>query len=404
MSIGGYSDTQGLPGWASGDMSDNTVSVLIITYKDLDASGQAGSTRRPLEMIEAFRSIGCSVKVLSGLQNQIWERTKRVNRILRYIEEGGSIDFCYIEPPSGPLLCPADVYLIQRISSQGVPVALFYRDAYWLMSDLFGAGSRVKDWIIRLLSKRDLRLFRNSCQVMYYPSDGLRRLVDGEARRLKRCKMCREMLLPPGCVIPHSEKLGNPALESVPTAIYVGAANNRYGAPTILASMRAINEQRIRCNLIFVCPRDQWDGLDEEYSSCCDEDWFSLVHTSDSSELCSLYDKSDFALMAYERSPYNDIAAPIKLFEYISYLKPILSTDCTFSAEFILKNNIGIVVSDSIEQYTAGLEEMCKRFREDGFRSALLRTRESNTWQRRARKVCSDLGFALPLSLSYVLG
>ncbi len=383
-------------------MSDKAINVLVVTYKDLDASNETGSTRRPLEMIEAFRSIGCSVKVLSGLQNRIRERTKRVRGILRYVEEE-AVDFCYVEPPSGPLLCPADVYLVRCLSSHGVPVSLFYRDAYWLMPGLFGAGSRLKDWVIRLLSKRDLRLFRNNCHAIYYPSDGLRRLVDAEAMRLGRCKKCKEMLLPPGCIIPHAEDSRDSAVKGVPTAIYVGAANNRYGAPTILASMKAVNEKRIRCNLIFVCPKDQWDAVDEENASCRDEDWFTLVHTSDSSELRSLYDESDFALMAYKRSPYNDIAAPIKLFEYISYLKPILSTDCTFSAEFILNNNIGIVVPDSIEQYVAGLEEMCQRFKEDGFRNALLRTRESNMWQERARKVCSDLGFAPPLSLNCVL-
>lgn len=374
-------------------MSDSKISVLIITYKDLDDSNKAGSTRRPLEMIESFRAIGCSVKVLSGLQNRIPERTKRVKEIVDFLEGGAVVDFCYIEPPAGPLLCPADVSLIRRLSSRNIPTALFYRDAYWVVPGLFGTGNRLKDFVIRLLSKRDLRLFREKCRVLYYPSDGLKQLVDAEATRMGGRKSCREALLPPGCIVPEEESHKELTGRGIPTAIYVGAATDRYGAPTILASAKALNREEARCNLVFVCPKNQWDTMGEEYLSLCGEQWFTLVHTSDAAELRALYGRADFALMAYARNLYNDIAAPIKLYEYVSYLKPVLSTDCTYSAEFIRENNVGIVVPDSVDGYIAGLEEMCERFDDTSFREALLRTRRKNTWKKRAEKVCCDLGF-----------
>lgn len=51
---------------------------------------------------------------------------------------------------------------------------------------------------------------------------------------------------------------------------------------------------------------------------------------------------------------------PIKLFEYISYGLPILSTSCMEIIKYINKKNLSLVVNHDVPPFVKGIEEMIK--------------------------------------------
>jgi len=55
------------------------------------------------------------------------------------------------------------------------------------------------------------------------------------------------------------------------------------------------------------------------------------------------------------RGLYNDLALPIKLFEYLAYGRPMLVTDCIEQARVVRDADCGLVVGDSVEELAAGI-------------------------------------------------
>ncbi|MBA2264276.1 MAG: glycosyl transferase family 1, partial [Chloroflexi bacterium] len=55
---------------------------------------------------------------------------------------------------------------------------------------------------------------------------------------------------------------------------------------------------------------------------------------------------------------YNDLALPIKLFDYLSYGRPLVVTDCTEQARIVREADAGIVVGDTVEALSAGFAHL----------------------------------------------
>lgn len=58
------------------------------------------------------------------------------------------------------------------------------------------------------------------------------------------------------------------------------------------------------------------------------------------------------------RTPYNDLAVPIKVMEYLSYGRPLVVTDCTEQASIVREADCGIVADDSVDGLAAGLTRL----------------------------------------------
>ena len=91
----------------------------------------------------------------------------------------------------------------------------------------------------------------------------------------------------------------------------------------------------------------------------------------------------------------------IKIFEYISYLKPILVTDCTETARIIAENHVGWVAKDDVQSIQKKLEELCSHPEEiKRVRAYMTEVRKNNLWTCRAEKVIND--FEKTISSNYM--
>ena len=89
------------------------------------------------------------------------------------------------------------------------------------------------------------------------------------------------------------------------------------------------------------------------------------------------------------RKPYNDLALPIKVMDYLSYGRPLVVTDCTEQAGIVRDADCGIVVDDSVEGLAAGLSELLTAgdaARERWSANARLAA-ERHSWTERATRI-----------------
>lgn len=355
--------------------------VLYITFIDFSKSSESGSSVRPKRMYEAFEQMGYQVVLITGASNKRKERKGAVTVARRYLQNDLP-DICYIEPPSGPIFFKCDRQLIKKIHELGIPIGFFYRDIYWRfpMHDFVNKRSIfavLKEWIIKAMQHRDFRLIQRYVSKIYLPSQSVNNYIG----------LSNYGILPPGC----QEKDCIKVAHSKVTGIFVGGATERYGMGLLLKAWAKIAPQD--AELIIVCPREQWENWVKEwpvYRNVADN--VHIYHLCDGQELDALYQISDFGLIPLRKTKYNDIAVPIKLYEYVANRLPIVTTNCTETEEIIKKYGIGIVCGDNEEEYSAAIEKMIYNLSSGKkYLTELELAYKQNLWRRRAEKVIDDL-------------
>ena len=358
------------------------MTLLYITFIDFNNSA-SGSSVRPQKMFGAFKEMGLEVKLLEGQQNHRARRREKVRDILEWLDVNRP-DICYIEPPSGPFFNGIDHKLLKKLKAMNIPIGLFYRDMYWK----FGLGSlkkglttRIKGLIIKMMHKRDWRIFMKTLSIIYFPTlsmaDMLHVAIPAKA-------------LPPGCFNAAPPRVSDTA--KVPTGIYIGGLAELYGAMKMIKAARLIHAKGIDFNLKLICRQAEWTHFAQENELTTIPDWLEVLHISGDDALREQYAQADFALCPHEVNSYNNITISVKIMEYLSYLKPVVVTETIPMKTFVTQNEIGIVTKDSVEAFADGMQRMIqdKKLR-DGYAKNCITARQANLWIRKAESVVDDL-------------
>jgi glycosyltransferase involved in cell wall biosynthesis len=403
--------------------------LLYNTFIDTADRHGSGSTVRAKKMLAAFEECGAEVMLLEGWNRKDTrlERSMTV-RTMRERLRTERPDACYVELPSGPLFCREDYALLRWLHAEGIPIAYFYGDAYWRFpayrqaeghAARRGATTFAKDALIYWMQRYCWRLYRATASIIYFPSASMAALFDAPRAGVSfpGSELLRTELLgatgedvtagagagaadaigaTADAALPGGAGGAGAALPNLagapPTGIYVGGASMRYGTPLLLDAFAQANDSGTTAHLILVCPPDQWEALPKESRRHDKSPWLQRRQAVGDDQLAPLYRQADFACLPLRRNVYNDFAMSIKLFEYLSYHKPILATTVREMSVFIESNRVGIVCEDNVPSYACGLTRMTR----DHSLRAQLRTRcvrvcAENTWQHRALAILADL-------------
>ncbi|MDD2361550.1 MAG: glycosyltransferase [Oscillospiraceae bacterium] len=358
------------------------MTLLYITFIDFNNS-TSGSGVRPQKMYAAFNELGLEIKLLQGQQNRRAERRIKVGDILGWLDDNRP-DICYIEPPSGPFFNSIDHKLLKKLKAMNIPIGLFYRDMYWkfgLGSPEKGLGARIKGLIIKMMHKRDWRIFMKTLSIIYFTTlsmaDMLPVSIPAKA-------------LPPGCFNAASPRKSDTV--QVPTGIYIGGLAELYGAIKMLKAAELIHAKGVNFNLKLICREAEWKHFAQENKLTTLPDWLEVLHISGDDALSEQYAQADFALCPHEVNSYNNITISVKIMEYLSYLKPVVVTETIPMKTFVTQNDIGIVTKDSVEAFADGMLKMIQNDSlRDGYAKNCLTARQANLWIKRAQSVVDDL-------------
>jgi len=368
--------------------------LLYITYIDTTAPIASGSSVRAIKMLESFRSLGADVMLLEGW-NRKDQRRERSTAVLQMTErlENERPDACYVELPAGPLFFAADRQLLRHLHASGIPIAYFYGDAYWKFPQFRGAESKrsfaesLRDGLVYWAQRSCLKLYQQTARLVYFPSATMAEHFDFAQKRVSF----------PGCeLLPDlTEKQlvsAETGTDDVMTGIYVGGVSYRYGASLLLEAFKQVNADGIKARLLVVCDPNSWQDLPSELRELEQSEWLERHTAFGDDQLRPLYERAQFACLPLRRNIYNDFAMSIKLFEYLTYGKPIVSTNCKQMAAFVEQNGIGVVSADNTAEYAAAIHQMIEdRQLYSDCLAAIVRTRVDNTWEKRARAILDDL-------------
>jgi glycosyltransferase involved in cell wall biosynthesis len=89
------------------------------------------------------------------------------------------------------------------------------------------------------------------------------------------------------------------------------------------------------------------------------------------------------------RSPYNDLAVPIKVLEYLGFGRPLLVTDTYETSAIVREAGCGLIVPDTVDGLRDGILEIMRATpsRIDEWGRAARAHAERNSWRDRAERI-----------------
>jgi glycosyltransferase involved in cell wall biosynthesis len=326
-------------------------------------------------MYQAFLRLGYDVDLIAGTSSERFEQYKQI------IARKKCYDFCYFEASSYPVHPIVDYRILLGLRHWGIPIGIYYRDAYWMFPEYFPyKGIKRLELIFRY--RLDLLLFAKTASIMFFPTASLANLF-----KLKVCKA----ILPPGGEykpVNRSIKANMHPLR----AIYVGGVSWRYGTHLMLEALRIVNQKEVLISLDIVCRKNELDVLPQQTKALLHEPWIRVHHIAGSA-LQDLYSKCHIGLIPLLKDAYNDLALPVKLFEYLSFGLAVLATNCEEMRKFIELCGCGLVCEDDAQSMAEALRllvyhpDLLRQLSERAVQVIL----DGNLWEDRAKVVANTL-------------
>ncbi|MCC6618103.1 MAG: glycosyltransferase [Chloroflexi bacterium] len=322
--------------------------------------------------------IGHLVEALGGLVDlDVIEGTRATRRgaLVRYARSGRlrGLDGVYVES-STALPGETDIAFL-GLARRHAPVLTYVRDAY----QLFGAYARGQSpWrrLQRAAFRPAMRALGSVSTQLAFPTRGLAVAVLGQRGE-------RAPLLPPGA----PPAVDIPCVADADRLLYVGAASlPAHGVDRLLAAVAEARDGGSRIGLDIVCRAGEAPAGERP-------PWLSVHHLA-GDEIHALLPRTVATVIPRPRTAYNDLALPIKLFEYLSYGRPLLVTDCLEQAEVVERAGAGVVSGDGPGQLAAaiGLIAAADVPQRERWEAGARRAAAEASWDLRARSILDILG------------
>lgn len=355
----------------------------------VDEKRKSGSHIRPLKMLNAFKNFGYSVDCVTGYGK---ERKKSIAQIKKNIEKGINYEFCYSESSTMPTLLTEknhipkyfnlDFNFFKYLKDKNIPIGLFYRDCYWAFPNYQDGVSKLKKAVSKKFYLSDLKNYNKFVDILYLPNKKMNDYLP-----LPFKKTIKE--LPPGIdELDDMEKqtefsdFKNKKLK----LFYVGGLSFLYDLKLLVETVSC--DDRIE---LTICTRqNEWEGVKDDYLPIMNEN-IKVIHKS-GFEFKEDIENSNICILYFKPSEYRKFAMPVKLFEYMSYEKPILATKGSSVGDFVEKNKMGFSIDYEKEELKNTLNEILSnpsllKERVENIRNIKIK----NTWSYRAKTVAKDL-------------
>jgi glycosyltransferase involved in cell wall biosynthesis len=353
-------------------MGDARPRVLLLSMYPLDR-GLWGATTRITQLRDALAR-RVELDVISGT------RSGRASVMTRYVATGRlrGLAGIYVENAT-TLPGPGDLAFLAIARARRIPILTYVRDAQQLFAEYYPATS-LKRRASRALFLPATRALMRLSTAVAFPSRGLAAVVLGDERRAASAR-----LLPPGARLAEAPPV-NPQARAL---LFVGGVQYpAHGGSLLIEAMELARARTPGLELICVSrPGEEPPGTLPA--------WLRLVR-AEGREIDALLPAVLASVTPRRKTPYNDLAVPIKVFEYLGYARPLIVTDTTETAAIVRAAGCGIVVRDTPDGLAEGITAVAQASPEQlvEWSEAARRAAEANSWDARAAEILSVLGVA----------
>lgn len=304
-------------------------------------------------------------------------RGTRRKQLARYAFGGRlrGLDGIYVES-STFLPAETDLAFLGLAKALRIPILTYIRDAYQLFDD-YGSPESLKQRLSARAFRPMIAALRVVSTHMAFPSAGLAKAVLGDARGATDA-----ILLPPGAPAPVSVARDSRANR----LLFVGDARlPAQGGDRLVQAVEQARAGGADIELDVVSrPGQEPEGPHL--------DWLHL-HRASGDAIHALLPQTLATVIPRPRNAYNDLAVPIKLFDYLSYGRPLVITDCTEQARIVRQADAGIVVGDTVEAMSAGFVHLLQTDADqlDAWSAHAADAARRSSWAVRARQIVAIL-------------
>jgi hypothetical protein len=266
-----------------------------------------------------------------------------------------------------------DLCLLAIARAKHIPVLVYVPDAQQLFPAIFPrVGWRVKllDWGWR----RSIAAYLRLADVLLFPSQGLADCFD--TRQPAR-------VLPPAG-LPNRECA--PLTWEPPVVAYVGGASQRYGSDLLLDAMEQVVAEHPRTRCHFVTGDVDAEVLTSHPARYAP--WLTVERRA-FQELPEILSVTNVAVLPLRINPYNDLAVPLKLFDYMSFGRPVVATACRDIAALVNELEAGLIVDDTADGIAQGIMRLLEdpglatRLGQNGYQAI----QTAHAWPHRAARL-----------------
>lgn len=298
-------------------------------------------------------------------------RGARRAALARYAVSGRlrGLDGIYVESSSF-LPAEADIAFLGLARALGIEVLTYVRDAYQLFPSEYPPGS-LRQWIGAAAFRPAIRALAAVSSRLAFPTRGLATAVLGGSAD-------EAVLLPPGSPAP----VDVPRRPGANRLLFVGDARGpAQGADRLVAAVAAARQRGAKLELIVVSrPGQEPPAPHPEWLHVC---------RAEGAGIHALLAEVIGTVVARPRGAYNDLALPVKLFDYLSYGRPLLVTDCTEQAALVHASGAGLVVGDDPAEIADGALRLAgaSGAELDRWSKRALAAARAASWQDRAERI-----------------
>ncbi|GAA0247418.1 glycosyltransferase [Marinomonas primoryensis] len=363
-------------------MENKKRSIIYHYSLPFNFDSPSGSGIRPVAMYNTFINLGYDVELVSGYTH---EREKKIKKIKSDIKKGKKFEFCYSESTTMPLALTDLDHLPRRplmdfrffyfLKKNGVSTGVFYRDIYWRFDNT---------------SKRSLlHFFKKKAAKFFYLVELLCYRLSVKVIFLPSLKMSKYVPFIPEVMI-HELNPGTTAiktkvkkLDSKIEFLYVGGTTDFYNIDLLI---EVVGKYFVNSINLTICTRPS-DAI--YLANRYNEFNTNLTIVSKKGEqLKSLYEASDCACLYMLPTEYRNFSVPIKLFEYMSYGKPIIASSNTWVGDFVQNNKLGWTVNYSESELIKIIKKIVlNKEIIKNLSISILDIAKEHTWEKRCKQV-----------------
>jgi glycosyltransferase involved in cell wall biosynthesis len=311
-------------------------------------------------------------------------RAPRRAALLRYLFEGGvrRSRAVYVEA-STSTATETDVVFLTMARAAGLPVLVYVPDAYQLFPGLYprhGWRTALLDWAWR----RSITAYSRLADRLLFPSTGLAACVRQWLGGSGAAVPC-DVLPPAG---PAALGWSAPAREP-PVVVYAGATSFNEGSDLLLTAMTRVVARHPAARCRFVTP----DARFIDSHPARRADWL-VVESTDAGGVHARLRAATLAVIPRRVNPYSDLAAPLKLFDYMASGRPLVATACRNTATLVDALRCGMVVADDPASLADGMARLIEdrvtadHLGENGYRAV----QTAHSWRHRAERILELIG------------
>jgi len=252
----------------------------------------------------------------------------------------------------------------------------YVRDAQQLFAEYF-RGDSPKRMLSRAAFLPLTRLLMWLSNRVAFPTQGLARAVTGSDHAL---------LLPPGARL----AVAPPIDPQARNLLFVGGLRApAHGGQILLEGVALARQEGHVVELICVCRPGDGPGGSLP-------DWVRVMHI-EGHAIDELLPDVLATVTPYLRTPYNDLAMPIKVPEYAGFARPMIVTEISETARIVRETGAGVVVGDTAQGIAEGIATVLAADPHTlvEWGRAARAWAEANTWDVRAERVLELLDIPL---------